>query len=111
MFKGKNGIIFTWASWSYDSENIMHRINMLIQQSNANYVALGINVDASKKSCKENVERNSIDIPIVCDEQLFDSKLMAKLGLHAVPENIIIDPTGKVVARNVALDDLERYIK
>ncbi len=111
MFKGKNGIIFTWASWSYDSENTMRRINILIQQANANYAALGINVDASKKSCKENIERNNINIAVVCDEQLFDSKLMAMLGFHAVPENMIIDPTGKIVARNVALDDLERYIK
>lgn len=111
MFKGKSGIIFTWASWSYDSENIMRRINTLIQQANGNYAALGINVDASKRSCKETVERDGINFPVVCDEQLFDSKLMARLGLHAVPENIIIDSMGKVIARNVAADDLERYIK
>ena len=109
--KGKTSIIFTWATWSYDSENMKRRINSLIQQANGNYAALGVNVDASKKTCEDAVKRDNIHFPNISDGMLFDSKLMATLGLHAVPENIIIDTKGRIIAKNVAIDDLEKYIK
>ncbi len=110
-FKGKTSIIFTWATWNYDSENMKRRINSLIQQANGNYAALGVNVDASRKTCEDAVKRDNIHFPNISDGMLFDSKLMATLGLHAVPENIIIDTKGKIIAKNVAIDDLEKYIK
>lgn len=107
--KGKKCIICAWASWSYDSENMIRRINSL--SNHYNVVAIGINVDASRKDCRNAMERNTLDIPVVCDEKLFESKLLATLGLNAVPDNIIIDAGGTVIARGVATDDIENYLR
>lgn len=57
------------------------------------------------------MKNESLTYPSVCDEQLFESKLLSKLGLHAVPDNIIVGPDGKVVARSVPIDEIERYLR
>lgn len=110
LFSGKTSIIFTWSSWSYDSENMARRINNLMQQSGGKVAALAISLDGSKKECKTTIERDALDFPTVCDEKLFDGQLIKTFGLHAVPDNIIISPDGKVIAKGVAIDDLERYL-
>lgn len=110
LFGGKTAIICTWASWSYDSENMMRRINDFVKQSGGKVAALGISIDASKKECKTAMDRDGLTIPTICDEKLFDGQLINVFGLHAVPDNIIISPSGKIIARGVAVDDLERYL-
>lgn len=110
-FRGKTTIIFTWASWSFESENMMRRVNTVINNAGGSVAALGINVDASAKICSRVMKNESLTYPSVCDEQLFESKLLSKLGLHAVPDNIIVGADGKVVARSVPIDEIERYLR
>ena len=109
--RGKTAIIFTWASWSYDSENMMRRINSILAASKGRVAAVGINVDASREECVKRMKSEGLTFPSVCDEQLFESKLLAALGMQTVPDNIIVGPDGRVIARSVATDDIERYLK
>ena len=50
-FRGKTTIIFTWASWSFESENMMRRVNTILNSAGGSVAALGINIDASVKIC------------------------------------------------------------
>ena len=90
---------------------MMRRVNTVINNAGGSVAALGINVDASAKICSRVMKNESLTYPSVCDEQLFESKLLSKLGLHAVPDNIIVGPDGKVVARSVPIDEIERYLR
>lgn len=111
MLRGKKSIVFTWATWSYDSQSMMRRIKDIMASKSGSVAAIGINLDASSKTCRETVERETFPFPNICDEALFDSKLLTLFGLHSVPGNIIIGADGKVAARNVATDNLERYLE
>lgn len=111
MLAGKKAVVFTWASWSYDSQNIMRRIRDIVDSKGGNVAAVGICLDASSKDCREAVKRENFSFPNICDEKLFDGSLLLQLGLHSVPANIIVGSDGRVVARNVAIDDLERYLE
>lgn len=108
---GKNAIIATWASWNFDSQNTIRKINSIVEESNGKVVAIGINLDASKNDCKRIAETENYKFQNICDETLFDSKLLATLGMHSVGDNIIINAAGKIVARGVPTDDLEKYLK
>lgn len=109
--KGRKSIIVSWASWSSDSQNMLRRISSIADESEGKIAVVGINLDGSRKTCKDMVEINRYKFPNICDEQLFDSKLLASLGIHAVPDNIITDASGKIVARSVSPEDMERYLK
>ena len=109
--KGRKSVIVSWASWSSDSQNMLRRISSIADESEGKIAVVGINLDGSRKTCKDMVEINRYKFPNICDEQLFDSKLLASLGIHAVPDNIITDASGKIVARSVSPEDMERHLK
>lgn len=108
--RGKRAIIYTWATWSYDSENMARRIEEVVNSSEGKATAIGINLCASRKECESAIERCGISSPTVCDEKMFDGDLVNRLGLRLVPGNIIVDAAGRVVARNVNADDIERLL-
>ena len=110
-FKGKTTIICTWASWCSNSGNMMRQISDIVSSANDNTTALGISLDASKESCSNAMEQYGIKVACVCDGMLFDSPLLHKLGLQAVPSNIIVDSNGKIIARNINTEDLDKYLK
>lgn len=111
MLTGKKTVVCTWASWSYDSQNMMRRIKAIVDSKGGSVAAIGICLDASSKECRETVKREIFSFPNVCDEKLFDGTLLMQLGLHSVPANIIVGSDGRVVARNVGIDDLEHYLE
>ena len=110
QLRGKTAIVFAWASWSYNSENMARRVNTILQD-HPGVAAIAISLDASAADCKEAIERDQLRYPTVCDGQLFESPLVRKLGIRAVPDNIILRPDGTIAARGVAVDDLEKYLK
>lgn len=109
--KGKYAIIATWASWSSESQNAMRRINEVVNRQGGKAVALGICLDASRQECDNAARMQGYTVESVCDGQLFDSPLLRALGLHAVPDNIVVSPNGKILVRGVAADELEKYIR
>ena len=80
--KGRKSVIVSWASWSSDSQNMLRRISSIADESEGKIAVVGINLDGSRKTCKDMVEINRYKFPNICDEQLFDSKLLASLGIQ-----------------------------
>lgn len=111
LLKGKKAIIYTWANWNYDSENVAQRINEMVRESAGNVAALGISLSSSKEECLADMERFEMSVPTVCDENMFDGALVNQLGLRIVPGNIILDAGGKVIARNVSISELKNYLE
>ena len=111
QLKGKRAIIFAWASWNYESENMARRINTIVGESQGRIAALGISIDASAADCKAAIERNQLKYPSACDGQLFESPILRALGMRAAADNIILRSDGTIEARGVAADQLENYLK
>jgi hypothetical protein len=49
--------------------------------------------------------------PNICDERLWRTPLISKLGLAVIPANILTDEKGKVVGRNLSMKELESKVK
>ncbi len=111
MFRGKTAVICAWASWSSESCNMMREISERAEASGGNTIALGISLDADKGNCKKAVQQYGIKAASVCDGQLFDSPLLQKLGMHSVPDAIIIAPDGRIKARAMSKEDLDKHLK
>lgn len=101
-------VICTFASWSYNSTDILRRLQNL-QKDRAGLQVAAFSVDASKYECRNNLKMNQISVPVVCTGEMFDTKPLAKLGLLTVPGNIIVKD-GKITARDVTAQELEKNI-
>ena len=98
-------VVYTWATWSYESTSLQQRLLNLRSRAEGKLQLLGISLESSLAGCKENVSEQSAGWSVVCDEQLFEGALIRKLGLTAVPDNILLQH-GRVVARGLSTDDL-----
>lgn len=109
--KGKPGIICTWASWNFESESQMRRLENIVRDNSLQMSVTGISLDGSKSDCKSCYDRNQFTFTSICDEDMFEGNTVNTLGMTKVPANIIYDKTGKIVARDVTVDELEKKLK
>ena len=109
LSKGK-AVIYLWASWEYESCSIQRVIQEELSRQDSKLAALGICLDLSSKECKKIMERDNVTCPVVCEQLMFDSRIVRQLGLTSVPDNILLD-NGKITARNVTLSELRDLLK
>ena len=109
LMKGK-AIIYVWSSWEYESCSMQRVIQEEVTKSDGKLKALGISLDTSVKDCSRVLERDDITLPVVCEQLMFDSKIMRQLSLASIPDNIILD-NGKITARNVTTSELRDMLK
>lgn len=104
-------VIATWASWSYDSQNLQRKLRDIEKQHKGHFKVVSICVDPYVKTCRTMVERDSMTAwPTICDEQMLASPLIQKLGLYAVPSTILIED-GRITGRNLLTNDIRRKIE
>jgi len=108
---GSLSVIYTWASWNYDSQNMQRRLRHLSQQSGSRLNLVGICLDASRTDCERTMKNDSISTPVIFDGRMFETPAMRKLGLSRVPDNIIVSREGRIIACGLSLDQLEKRLK
>ena len=93
-------VICTWASWSYDSMDMLRALKELQRQSGGRLKVVSLSVDASRSDCDGALRVDSISWPNICDGKMFDSQALQQLGMMGVPDNIIVKDN-RIVARNL----------
>lgn len=95
-------IICTWATWNYQSISMLRRCADAAAQTGGKVQVVGLCVDASRAECRRTMQQQNISCTVVCDEQMFASPVMRRLGLADVPDNMVVRG-GRVAAAH--LDD------
>ena len=108
--RGKVAVVNVCAAWSAESMNIQRKLRQLKKTYGDKLELLTVSMDASKKICAEHRDRDSTLWTTICDELVWDSPVMQKLSLSSVPDNIILNRAGRVVARNVSAENMEKEI-
>jgi hypothetical protein len=103
-------VICAWASWSYESTDQLRYIQRAQKKSQGRLKTVSISLDASRRDCKNVLDRDSIPWPNICDGKIFESKPIQLLGLTSVPDNILIK-NGKIIARSLSTADLQDTIE
>jgi peroxiredoxin len=109
LTKGK-AIVYLWATWEFESCSMQRVIQEQLSSADNKLTALGICLDTSEKECLKIMERDKVTSPVVCEQLMFDSKIVKRLGLTSVPDNILLD-NGKITARNIPLSELRDMLK
>ena len=106
LLQNKVNVILAWATWNFESQNAVRQLKMVWEDHPHDLSVLTICLDASPSEGRNIFARDSLRWPNVCDGQMWDSTLVTKLGIAFVPDNIIVDRQGRIVARSLKTSEL-----
>ena len=106
----KLNVITVWNLDNFEGQGILRQLQKKQKQAGDNLKVLTICLDANIKACRKKVERDSITWSTICDGQLWDSPVIYQTGLSYIPDNILIDDKGKIIAHSLSQDELMNKI-
>jgi len=109
-FRGKYVLVDFWASWCgpcrRENPNVVKAYNMY---KGKNFTILGVSLDRpnSKQKWLDAIHKDHLTWTQVSDLQFWKSKPAALYVVRGIPANFLIDPSGKIIAKNLHGFDLE----
>lgn len=103
-------IVTMWASWNYESVNMQRQLRNLQRDYGDRLRLMSICIDGSKAECRNTIQSNLTDWPVICDGQMLESKLIRLFGLWDVPDNILYE-NGRETGRGLSMTELEQRLK
>jgi peroxiredoxin len=106
-FKGKYVLIDFWASWCApcraENPNVVKAYNQL---KGKNFEIIGVSLDEKREPWVKAIEHDGLPWVNVSDLKGWKNEVAIKYGVSAVPQNILLDPAGKVIAKNLRGEEL-----
>ena len=102
-FKGKYVLLDFWASWCgpcrAENPNVLKAFN---KYKNRNFTVVGVSLDQDDKSWKNAIRDDKMPWAQLSDIKSGKRNEVATYyGIMGIPSNLLIDPSGKIVARNL----------
>ncbi|MDB5190651.1 MAG: thioredoxin family protein [Segetibacter sp.] len=108
QFKGKFVLVDFWASWCgpcrQENPNVVAAFN---KYKDKNFTIVGVSLDEDKDAWKQAVEKDKLTWPHMSDLKQWESAAVSTYGFEGIPFNVLIDPTGKIIASGLRGSDLE----
>jgi peroxiredoxin len=108
-FKGKYVLLDFWASWCgpcrAENPNVVKAFN---QYKDKNFTVLGVSLDqpGKKQAWLDAINKDNLDWTQVSDLKFWDNAVAKSYGIQAIPQNFLIDPQGKIIAKNIRGEEL-----
>lgn len=105
--KGKYVLVDFWASWCAPcrAEN-PNLLKAYLALRDKQFEIVSISLDDNKGSWLKAVEMDKLPWAQVSDLKGWKNELAVKYGISAVPQNFLLDPNGKIIAKNLRGEDL-----
>lgn len=107
-FKGRPYVVMFWASWSAECNGIPEAVKRLHTAYGDRIGLLVVSADYSRRDAERLVRRDSLPAAIVCEQRGISAPVARKIGMRYVPGNLLVGADGRIVARDLPLNELER---
>lgn len=111
--KNKYLLIHFWASWNDtlpEGKAALRKLNRTYK-SNKNFTILGISLDIDKEEWEKSIKNDTLSWEQVCDFTGWSSETAKQFAIQTIPTNILVSPTGTIVARDIQGDSLTLKLK
>jgi peroxiredoxin len=111
-FKGKYLLIDFWASWCgpcrMENPNVVEAYNKF---KGKNFTILGVSLDKDRDSWKKAIAQDHLTWTHISDLKYWNSQAVETFGFQGIPFNVLVDPSGKVIAQELRGRNLENKLE
>lgn len=110
-YRGKYVLVDFWASWCApcrrENPNVVKAYS---KYKSDKFDILGVSLDQDKTAWENAIAKDGLGWNQVSDLMGWQSTLALSYAVRSIPANFLIDPQGKIIARDLRGDDLEKKL-
>lgn len=110
-FKGKYVLVDFWASWCgpcrAENPNVLKAYN---KYKDKGFTIVGISLDDKAEKWKKAIRDDKMPWDELSDLKGWKNEVSDYFGIQGIPSNLLIDPSGKIVARDLRGEALDQKL-
>lgn len=113
-FRGKFILVDFWASWCgpcrAENPNVVKVFN---KNKDRNFHIIGVSLDrpGQKDKWLKAIHDDGLTWTQVSDLLFWDNAVAKQYGIRAIPQNLLIDPEGKIIGKNLRGEELDKKVE
>ena len=107
----KCNVISVWSSENYESQSMERQLQSKRQRYGGDLKLLSICLDADVRNIRRKASSDTLMATTVCDGKMWETHLLELTGLSHVPDNIVTDSQGKIIAHSLNPYELMQKIE
>ncbi|MGD1841466.1 MAG: peroxiredoxin family protein [Thermonemataceae bacterium] len=109
--KGQYVLLDFWAAWCgpcrQENPNVVAAYERFKEQ---NFTVLGVSLDKNREKWLKAIEKDNLQWTQVSDLQYWESSVVPLYKIEGIPMNYLIDPEGKIIAKNLRGEALQEKL-